>query len=119
MGIAGQMAAANADKEALAAEYAEVVLAIRGLEKKKEAIKFKLEPLMQPKERVGLVVKSVSDGLDVPADSELLESLEAKYPGITRKELNAKKVREMFKDRPEIEKDFPTKPGYALRVESP
>lgn len=119
MGIAGQMAQANAEKEALAHEYAETVLAIRGLEKKKEALKFKLEPLMQPKERVGLVVKTVSESLDVPSDSELLDTLEKKYPGIVRRELNSKKVRGMMEENPSIEKDFPTKPGYALRVESP
>lgn len=119
MGIAGNMAAENEKKEGLAKEYADVVLQIRQLEKQKDALKFKLDPMMKVGDRVGLVSKTEAEGVDIPPDSPILDEWVVKLgPTIVRRELNTKVFHALMESQPDLVSLVPKKKTTKLNVGS-
>lgn len=119
MSTAAEVAKKNEEqgetKEALAKEYAETVLSIRQLEKKKDYLKAKLAPQMVVGERIGLVEKVSKEKLDI--SDELLVALEKKLGEVViRKEVNTPLLREMMKADEKIDKMIPRVTTTELKV---
>jgi hypothetical protein len=110
MTVAGQMAGANTDKEALAKELTETVATRKSAEKKEEALKYKLLPLMEIGERIGIVKKTRATSLDI--SDELFAALEKEFgKGIVRHEPNIKAIRELMETNEALKKRIPEKDG--------
>jgi hypothetical protein len=116
MGVAGNMASANSDKETLCKELEEVCIEIKNLEKRKDWLKAKVDPLLAPKERVGLVEKV--EVRELAIDEDLLASLEKRFgSAIVRRECNKKLLREKMEADTELDKSIPRgAPKYQIRV---
>ncbi len=110
MKVAAQMAMANASKEELAEQLEKVSDEIKGLEKQKEWLKAKLDPMLSIGERVGKVEKIEVRGLAV--DEDLLKSLEERFgPEVVRRELNTKFLRKKMEEDKALDESIPRAPG--------
>lgn len=119
MGIAGDLAKANEtegnEKEDLARQLEEVHRDIKQLEKRKDWLKAKIEPLLSVGERIGQVEKLEQNPLSVSA--ELLKELEEEYgPSIVKRSVNTTHLRELMADSEELDKRIPRKTRTQIRV---
>jgi len=115
MSTAADIAKANAEKERLAAELAEVHMEIQRLEKKKAFLKDQIDPLLAEGERAGIVEKVVSHPLAV--DEKLLAELEARFgPSVVKRSVNTEALRKRMKDDPEVDRLIPRRKQVSLRV---
>jgi len=112
---AADLAKANADKERLAKELTEVHIQIGQLEKRKEWLKSKLEPLLTDGERIGLVAKEVRQNLIV--DDTLLATLEARFgASIVKRSVNTPVLRKYMAEDQALDQAIPRKKQVTLRV---
>ena len=110
MKAAAQMAQVNASKEELAAELEKVADEIKSLEKRRDWLKAKIDPMLSIGERIGKVEKIEVRGLAVDAD--LLKSLEERLgPEIVRHELNTKLLRQKMEEDKALDQSIPRAPG--------
>jgi hypothetical protein len=119
MGIAGDLAKENKgetnEKEDLARQLEEVHRDIKQLEKRKDWLKSKIEPLLDVGERVGQVEKLEQHPLNVSAD--LLKELEDQFGSkIVKRSVNTTYLRELMKDDADLDKKVPRKTRTQIRV---
>jgi hypothetical protein len=115
MGIAGDVAKGNNEKEDLARQLEEVHVEIKQLEKRKDWLKSKIEPLLSVGERIGQVEKLEQHPLNVGAD--LLKELEDQYGSkIVKRSVNTTYLRELMKDDADLDKKIPRKTRTQIRV---
>lgn len=112
---AADLAKANIEKDRLAKELTDIHLQIAQLEKRKEWLKGKLEPLMTEGERIGLVAKEVRQNLVV--DDTLLATLEARFgAGIVKRSVNTPVLRKYMAEDAALDQGIPRKKQVTLRV---
>jgi len=115
MSVAGDMAQANAEKEKFCKELEEKHLEKKGIEKRIEWLKSKLDPMMKVGERIGLVEKLEVKKLNV--GGELLEELEKELgSGVVRRECNVKNLRAALAEKPDRLNALPHKKSTQIRV---
>ncbi len=125
MSTAEDIAKENAEKAKkkaeLAKDYENTHLQIKQLEKEKEKIKSKLDPILAVGERIGLVHKISQNVLDIPNNSPIIDELARVLgPQVVRKEIDAKALDEALKTNPNALKDaaltIPRKDRTQIRV---
>jgi uncharacterized protein YdcH (DUF465 family) len=119
MGVAADRAKANEDeigeKEKLAEQLEEVHRDIKQLEKRKDWLKAKIEPLLSVGEKIGQVEKLEQNPLNVSPD--LLNELEEEFgPSIVKRSVNTSHLRQLMSDSPELDKRIPRKTRTQIRV---
>jgi len=119
MGVASDRAKANegegSEKEDLARQLEEVHRDIKQLEKRKDWLKSKLEPLLDIGEKIGQVEKLEQNPLNVSPD--LLKELEDQYGAkIVKRSVNTTYLRELMTDDVELDKKIPRKTRTQIRV---
>ena len=119
MGVAADRAKANegeiSEKEKLAGQLEQVHREIKQLEKRKDWLKSKLEPMLSVGERIGQVEKLEQNPLNVSPD--LLKELEEEFgPSIVKRSVNTTHLRELMNDNPELDKRIPRKTRTQIRV---
>jgi hypothetical protein len=118
MSTAGEVAKQNEDKAWLAKELEDISLEIKGLERKRDYMKSRLEPMMVVGERLGLVEKTRAEYLLV--DATLLEVLEKQFgEEVVKREVNTKFLRERMAENPELDRRIPRQERVQLRVGEP
>lgn len=116
MSTASDMAQQNKDKETLCKELESVSLEIKGLEKKKDWLKSRLDPLLKIGERIGLVEKIEVEKLLI--DEDLLEKFIGDYGKEVEKarECNIKVLREKIGDNKAALASIPKSKSTQIRV---